>query len=227
MMALYGMKENNKGVRYNSWLANKTSWHYGVWKAGVDFKTDFKNGGTYTNDAYNGIRNLVKRASNTKSKYYHMGRSYPIDSGSSIKNSIKNRKHIEYVAMCKFKVKNKRTLVATMRYDSEIKRRKQQVGYYEVMGKNEGCHALALNGYDGNRLIIYDPWGRVYTVNVENIFYGHESGSRVYQMPRTRITYGKYKKRDWLNFNHFVEHGGKKGAHTILVQRIQFGIYQK
>ncbi|RLA62796.1 MAG: hypothetical protein DRQ88_13230 [Epsilonproteobacteria bacterium] len=227
MMALYGMKEHNKNVRYNSWLKDRTEWRYGVWKSGVGFKTKFKDGGTYNSYASNHIRDLVNAATNTKSKYHSKGSYYPMDSGASIKNSIKNKKHIEYVSMCRYKVENKRTLVANINYDSKVKQRHQQVGYYEVLGKNEGCHALAINGYDGNRLIIYDPWGRAYTVNIENIFFGRESGSNVYPNPRTRVTYGRYKKRKWANFSHFVKHGGKKSSHTILTQRVQFGIYQK
>jgi len=225
MMALYGMKEHNKKVRYNSWLKNKTNWRYGVWQTGLGSKTDFKNGGTYSHNTYKHIKDLVNKASNTKSKYYTYGSR--TESAKSIKNSIKNKKHIEYLSMCLYKVENKRTLIANLNYDSKVKARYQQIGYYEVLGENEGCHALALNGYDGNRLIIYDPWGRVYTVNFENIFYGRETSSNVYASNRTRVTYGKYKKRNWLNFSAFVKRGGKKSEHTILTGRILFGIYQK
>jgi hypothetical protein len=225
MMALYGMKNHNPKVRFNSWLDHKTSKNYGVWRSGEDFDTDWKGGGTYAYDTYIGIKNLVNRARRTKSKYYDRKNS-DFDNSKTIKDSIQRRKHIEYVSMCNQKVETKRTLLPNLRYDSAVKKRFQKVGYYEVLGDYIGCHALVINGYDGNRLIAYDPWGRVYTVAIENYLFARHSHNRVIADTNPRVTYIKYKKRDWLNFGHFVKHGGKKKEHTILIDRILFGIFQ-
>ena len=171
MMALYGMKNHNPKVKWNSWMDDKAENKYGVWKTGLDFKTDFKNGGTYSHLAYNAINNLLNKGSNYNSKFISYGSSSA--SSASIKDEIKAQKHVEYLSICQYKVEIKRTLSPDLNYSNEIKDRKAKVGYYEVIKELTGCHALALNGYDGNRLIIHDPWGRVYTVDMENIFYAY------------------------------------------------------
>jgi hypothetical protein len=222
MMAIYGMVKHNRKVKYNSWLDDKPDNHYGAWKTGVDFKTDFKKGGTYDGEASAAVQSLLNRATNYKSKYYSQGAS-GFDNSASIKNEIKAQKHVEYLSICKYGVENKRVITADL--NQNLKDRKAKVGYYEVLGKTNGCHALALNGYDGNKLIINDPWGRVYTVDFESIFYG-STGGNIYAYPRTRVTYNKWMHRTWDNFSHFMGHGGEKGEHTILTGRIKFAIYQ-
>ncbi len=225
MMALYGVKNHNPKVKWGSWMDDGTDNHYGVWKAGVDFKTDFKNGGTFDNNAFSGIKNLIDKASNTSNKFYtNLGSTFV--TSAIIKSEIKAQKHVEYLSICKYKVEVKRTLSPNIQYYQEVKDRFSNVGYFEVAKEIEGCHALALNGYDGNRLIIHDPWGRVYTVDVESIWYGRESGSFVFSDPRTRVTYGSMRKRTWDNFAHFMTHGGEQKSHTILRNRIKFGVYQ-
>lgn len=198
---------------------------YGAWKTGLDFKTDFKKGGTYNSNASAAIQNLLNKATNYKSKYYSSENS-PIASSASVKNEIKAQKHVEYLSICKYKVENRRTITADLNLDQKVKERKAQVGYFEVLKEIDGCHALALNGYDGNKLIINDPWGRVYTVDFENIFYGSQSGNNIYALPRTRVIYGKMMHRTWDNFSHFMGHGGEKSTHTILTNRIKFSIYE-
>ena len=225
MMALYGIKKHNPKVKWNSWMDDGTDNHYGVWRAGKDFKTDFKSGGTYNNNTEAAVKSLVDNAKNISAKFFS-SQNAPIETSLSIKNEIKAQKHVEYLSICKYKVENKRTLIPNLNYSSEVQKRKSSIGYYEVVKDQDGCHALALNGYDGDRLIIHDPWGRVYTVDVESIFYGRESSTDVIADPRTRVTYGKMRKRTWDNFSHFMGHGGEQSSHTILTFRLKFAVYQ-
>lgn len=225
MMALYGINKHNRKIQWNSWMSDNPENKYGAWKTGLDFKTDFKKGGTYDGNAKAAIENLLNLAKNYKSKYFSV-ESSPIASSASIKNEIKTQKHVEYLSICKYNVENRRTIAPDLYFDKKIPERKAQIGYYEVLKEIKGCHALALNGYDGNRLIINDPWGRVYTVDFENIFYGSQSGNYIYAFPKTRVIYGKWKDRTWDNFSHFVQHGGEQGTHTILTNRIKFSIYE-
>jgi hypothetical protein len=85
---------------------------------------------------------------------------------------------------------------------------------------------LALNGYDGDKLIIYDPWGRVYTVSMDSIFYGRQGSNAVFADPRTRVIYGNYKTRTWDNFNHYVTGSGEQKTQTLLTHRIKFRVSQ-
>ncbi len=225
MMALYGINKHNRKIKWNSWMDDNPENKYGAWKTGLDFKTNFKNGGTYDSNASTAIQNLLNKATNYKSKYFSIEYS-PIASSASVKNEIKAQKHVEYLSICKYKVENRRTITADLNLDQKVKERKAQVGYYEVLKEINGCHALAMNGYDGNKIIINDPWGRVYTVDFENIFYGSQSGNYVYALPRTRVIYGKMMHRTWDNFSHFMAHGGEQKNHTILINRIKFSIYE-
>lgn len=225
MMALYGINKHNRKIKWNSWMDDNPENKYGAWKTGLEFKTDFKKGGTYDGNAKDAIEGLLNKATNYKSKYLSVENG-PITNSLSVKNEIKAQKHVEYLSICKYKVENRRVITADLNLDQKVKERKAKVGYYEVLKEIDGCHALALNGYDGNKLIINDPWGRVYTVDFENIFYGSQSNNYVYALPKTRVTYGKMMARTWDNFSHFMGHGGEQGTHTILTNRIKFSIYQ-
>jgi hypothetical protein len=226
MMAIYGIVKHNRKVKYNSWLDEKPDNHFGAWKTGLEFNTDFKKGGTYDGSASYAIQSLLNRATNYKAKYFSNQYNSAVNS-ASIKNEIKAQKYVAYLSICKYKVENKRTLTPGLNIDQGVKDRKAQVGYYEVLKAGaENCHALALNGYDGSKLFINDPWGRVYTVDFENIIYGGISDNRVWAHPRTRVIYGNFKARTWDNFSHYIAHGGEKGEHTILSGRIKFAIYQ-
>ena len=98
-----------------------------------------------------------------------------------------------------------------------------------VLNKHQGGMLdIIVNGYDGDNLILYDPWGRIYTAKASNYLYAVEkrflSDKIISGSHRTRFTYGKKKKRDWLNFDHFIGNSGLKKYHNILNTKTNIGI---
>ena len=100
----------------------------------MDFKTDFKKGGTYDSNAKAAIESLLNKATNYKSKYFSMEYN-PIASSISVKNEIKNQKHVEYLSICEYKVEIKRTLAADLNYNQEIRPAMQKLDIMKSLRK--------------------------------------------------------------------------------------------
>tara|TARA_Y100001954_G_scaffold93508_1_gene102413 strand:+ start:527 stop:1501 length:975 start_codon:yes stop_codon:yes gene_type:complete len=235
MMALYGLKAHNPQIKWNSWpdevpfkRIKKKNLHYGVWKTGKLFKTNFEKGGTYGHHAALGLQNIWDNLEGAKWKHYSNERYLPLWSTETLKQDILEKKHVSYVGISKEKVKIVRSLSPQIFYDDEIKKRYLDVGYFEVPVSREGGHALVINGYDGDHLILYDPWGRIYTAKASNYLYAVEKGflsdKVISGSHRTRFTYGKKKKRNWMNFSHFIEHAGEFRFHNILMTKTNIGL---
>ena len=235
MMAVYGLRAHNPHIKWNDWpdllptsKVKSRNRHFGVWRTGLIFKTDFENGGTYGHHAADALRDMWDKVENEKWKYYSNERYLPLWSSETLKKDIYQNKHVSYVGVSKEEVKIVRSLSTNARYDENVKERFMEVGYYEVPVQREGGHALVINGYDGGKIILYDPWGRIYTVDVTNYLYavekGYLSNRTLSGSHRSRFTYYKKKKRDWLNFDHFIGNSGLKKYHNILNTKTNIGI---
>ncbi len=235
MMAVYGLRVHNPNVKWDDWPDNvpvskikKSNRYYGVWKIGQSFKTNFENGGTYGHHAADALRNMWDKVKGYSWKHFSNERYLPIWSTKTLKEDIYKKKHVSYIGVSKEEVKIVRSLSTSVRYDKEVKERFMNVGYYEVPVKREGGHALVINGYDGGKIILYDPWGRIYTVDIVNYLYAVEKGfisnKTLSGSHRSRFSHHKKIKRDWLNFNHFIENAGLKKYHNILNTKTNIGI---
>jgi len=235
MMAIYGLKAHNPHVKWNAWpdkvpskRIKKNGRYYGVWKTGKLFKTNFEKGGTYGHHAASGLQNMWDNLEGVNWKHFSNERYLPLWSTETLKQDILEKKHVSYVGISKEKVKIVRSLSPKVVYDEKVKKRFLDVGYFEVPISREGGHALVINGYDGQNLILYDPWGRIYTAKASNYLYAVEKGfisdKVISGSHRTRFTYGKKKKRDWLNFDHFIQNSGLVRYHNILTTKTNIGL---
>ncbi|MBC8548903.1 MAG: hypothetical protein ISR65_12020 [Bacteriovoracaceae bacterium] len=128
-----------------------------IHSVGNRIKTNWQRGGTFDSDRKKGFRfyynNIRLR------NFWRQERN----KGDVVVSSRLNNKH--FVDLFK---KSKPGLVTSFYYYD-----KQRNGSYQI----KGGHALTMNGYEDGYIKIYDPWGRVYNVELTT---NNASGLRNY-----------------------------------------------
>jgi len=233
-MGWMGISTHNPKIRWNSWLDSKPKSNEYVWQAGQDSQTDWEDGGTYQGDAADGIKKRLRGISKkTRERYVYQ--DYPMNpilGEKEIKAKIRKYKSVAYAGLARVKVKYVRTLSPALNFEKKIKQRFQKVGYYEQMGDTAGFHAVMINGYDGRTIIVYDPWGRVYTVSMWSYVFAQRSYHPDFQNlmranSRTRLRYRKIRQWDFGNFSKFVTRGAMPKTQTHLTSILFFSAHQK
>jgi hypothetical protein len=126
-----------------------------VWLIGKEVKTDFRRGGTKANDVFSAYKRFF-HFKNQKSKqlaahgisnWDNLRDRYGEYDNNRLVNSIKSKKHVLHTFLTAAELKKKKILWKKIRY------------YSPTVG-----HATLINGVDGNRLKMFDPWGSMYPV---------------------------------------------------------------
>lgn len=122
---------------------------------GQQIKTDFVKGGTKTRDLYDGYKAFFKFARASKFQLSSEGTGfwdnlfdkydeYPLQ---SLINGIKSNKHVLQASMIATVKKEKKVLWTTIKWNEP-----------------GSGHSVVINGFDGNRLKVFDPWGAMYPI---------------------------------------------------------------
>jgi hypothetical protein len=150
-------ERDNRTKLNNVFLTNvlNQSWYETVYQLGRDANTDFINGGTYTTGIYFSFLNYFRNTAAQKSLYLTMEHSWSQGAritNSDIINLIKTKKPALYIGV-----------KALVRHETYIN------GIQKIWHAYEGPgHALAIKGFDGDRLHIQDPWGMDNFVRLEH-----------------------------------------------------------
>ncbi len=150
----------NHDVNWNSHV-NSGTFSDSIHQVGEIMRTNWRKGGTSVNNINRGFKNI-----------------YNSIRGNVSKNYIEKRtKHSSYnVSYFKNLFKDKFPATSMIVYKTD-RRKKFLSG-----------HVIALHGYEGSTLKIYDPWGRIYNVNLSS------TGSRSYpKMSHVKGTQGAIK----------------------------------
>jgi hypothetical protein len=155
-MAFAGLKLEKPHLKYNSVLDDATNINsklnmnaltgkYGemIYYVGDAFKTRWVLGGTYNSKRKVGYQQIYNKVSNVTSKNV-------VD--QKIYTYLDNQYFIDM-----FRKHKPAMSFSIYRYD------KQSNGKYKI----NGGHAVTLNGFEDGHLKIYDPWGRIYNVDLE------------------------------------------------------------
>jgi hypothetical protein len=129
-----------------------------VYNVGSELKTDFVKGGTKNTDAFAGYKNFFKFINQRSFQLSSEGVGYwdrVFDRYDEYRNdqliqNFKNKKHLLQANVISATKKEKKVLWT-------------KITWYEA----ETGHAVAFNGYDGNRLKLFDPWGSIYPVQTK------------------------------------------------------------
>ncbi len=160
-MSFAGSLKKSKNMSYSNYKLNNMRNHNVSWNSHINagtfsdsihyvgelMRTNWRRGGTYTsrsNSAYKSIYNSIR--GNVTKKYI----------SKTTKHSSYNSNYFKNLFRGKFPA-------ATLTIYKTDRRRKFLSG-----------HAIALHGYEGSTLKIFDPWGRIYNVGIGS------TGSRSY-----------------------------------------------
>ena len=136
----------NHDVNWNSHI-NSGTFADAIYQVGEIMKTNWRKGGTKTNNTHRAFKSIYNSIRGNVSKNYIQ---------KVTKHSSYNVSYFKNLFKGKFPA-------ASMIVKKTDRRRKFITG-----------HVLALHGYEGSTLKIYDPWGRIYNVNLSS------TGSRSY-----------------------------------------------
>ena len=163
-----------------------------IYKVGQEMQTNWKNGGTYSSrkvDAFEKFTKDIKAPSN-----YQVGHK---DQSLSRWTTVTNQDIINI-----FKTRKPAFAVSWGVY------KKSDGG---SIYRRTGGHALIINGYEDGYLKVYDPWGKIYNVNIVEAegsgIYGraevrHVSGSRGFVQAYS----GASKKVIFDGYNYMYTH---------------------
>jgi hypothetical protein len=158
-MGIAGLvRETKSDVKFNNsfdqfrnfskkYTLNSRTKQYGpsIYSVGEKMETDWKNGGTYSHKKVIAFRAFTKSIKAPSS--YDVGHN---EQSLSRWSTVENKDIVDI-----FK-KHKPTFAVSW-------------GVYQKKGslyKRTGGHALIVNGYEDGYLKIYDPWGKVYNINI-------------------------------------------------------------
>jgi hypothetical protein len=179
-MFLSGLKLEAPKVKFDNFLDGLTDQNISakgpevIYNVGQETGTDWKNGGT------NGFVNLwYARKLNYKVKNYKRKESEDAlehliagTKAEKFKNLIKKHKMTFLVNLSQYQgVGHKINSVDCSKNPCEINYTK---GFIYL---RKGSHTVVINGYEGDYLKIYDPWGRIYNVRIDRqfILFGHRA----------------------------------------------------
>lgn len=136
--------ENVKYIATNSDLNLRTAAYAStIYKVGKKIGTSWVNGGTPTHSMMSGVSNYLNGVGInpiTQEKAFGKGLG---TSAPNFKLLFKNQRwNFQFVVCAR----------DTSSYTSYLIR---------------DCHIISFNGYEGNSLKIFDPWGRIYNVNIQ------------------------------------------------------------
>lgn len=122
---------------------------------GQQIGTDFVKGGTKTREMFNGYKSFFQFSRAQKYQLSSSGVTfwdnlfdrYDEYSQESLINNIRNNKHVLQASFVGTVKKEKRVLWTTIKWNSPA-----------------NGHSVIINGFDGNRLKAFDPWGYMYPV---------------------------------------------------------------
>ena len=140
--------ETAKVIKRSGNIHQRTA-NYGrfIYQTGQLIKTNWVKGGTYDKDREKGFKAIYKGIKIDKTKHVKNVKNV------KVKHKMKNQELIDI-----FK-KDKPGIATSFFYYN-----KQSNGSYKI----KGGHALTVNGYEDGKIKIYDPWGRVYNIDLKH-----------------------------------------------------------
>lgn len=226
MMIITAFRAHFPSIKWNSWVdeldpgMNENNRFKGILEAGNLFKTDWKYGGTSTSYVMRGLKSLIEPVE-TEDKFTvgdDLIEPTPFFKIDGYISTLRDKKQAHYLTIIKTNVINKRTLTPdNVRHENH----KDLVMNYEAyeMIQDKGRHAIVLNGYEGDKAIIYDPWGRAYLSYLTTRFYTWQYNSSY------KLKNGLVYKKDihWDTFGkHFVEKGND---HFVIDEKISLRVH--
>lgn len=143
----HGHIEAVKKVRNHSNIDERTK-RYGniIFDVGQTIKTRWQQGGTSDNNRKKGMAKYYKAVKSLNTKTQE----------KKNKDAVVNSR-MQTSELIKIFQKDMPAFATSMYYYD-----KQSNGSYKI----KGGHALAVNGYEGKNVKLYDPWGRIYNIKL-------------------------------------------------------------